>query len=247
MHVCIFGGTTEGRLLTEFLSASDIKVDLYLATEYGEQFVKELNNVMVHLKRLDKEQMIELFQKINFDCVIDATHPFAKIVSTNAKEAAECCNIKYNRIVRETDKNEYCIYFDRIEDIINYLNHTEGNILLTTGSKDLDKFTDVTNYEERIFVRILPMESSLKRTIELGYSNKNVICMQGPFSVELNIAMINHIGAKFLITKESAASGGFNEKVNACIKTNSKCIVLKKPEEEGITLEKFKQLIRGNV
>ncbi len=247
MHVCIFGGTTEGRLLSEFLSDFHVEVDLYIATDYGEQFVKELNKIKVHHKRLDKEHMIELFQNNCFDCIVDATHPFAKIVSLNAKEAADYCNIKYCRIVRETDKYEECIYFDNIEEIVPYLNNTDGNILLTTGSKDLDKFTHVKNYAERIFVRILPMESSLKRALELGYSNKNVICMQGPFSEELNAAMINSIGAKFLVTKESAASGGFKEKVGACIKTNVNCLVLKKPDEEGITLECFKQMIRVDV
>ncbi len=247
MHVCIFGGTTEGRLLAEFLNDFDIKADLYVATDYGEQFVKELNNINIHQKRLDKKHMIDLFQLKSFDCVIDATHPFAKIVSQNAKEAAAYCNLKYYRIVRETGKNEDCIYFNSIEDIVFYLNNTKGNILLTTGSKDLDKFTGINNYEGRIFVRILPMESSLKRAVELGFSNKNVICMQGPFSEELNIAMINSVGAKFLVTKESAASGGFEEKVNACIKTNARCLVLRKPEEEGITLENFKQIIRGNI
>lgn len=247
MHVCIFGGTTEGRLLSEFLSYSQIKTDLYIATDYGEQFVKDLNNITVHQKRLDKEQMIELLQNNSFDYVVDATHPFAEIVSKNAKAAADYCNIKYMRIVRETIISEECIYFDNIEDIVLYLNNNKGNILLTTGSKNLDKFTRVENYRERIFVRILPMESSLIRTIELGYSNKNIICMQGPFSEELNIAMINSLKAKFLVTKESAASGGFEEKINACIKTNTKCLVLKRPKEEGITLEDFKQIIRGNI
>lgn len=247
MHVCIFGGTTEGRLLSEFLSISNIKVDLYIATDYGEQFVKDINNVNVHQKRLNKEQMIDMFKKNNFDLVVDATHPFAKIVSENAKNASKCCNIKYYRIVRETYKNDEGIYFDSTEDIVKYLNHNEGNILLTTGSKDLDKFTEVKNYKERIFVRILPMESSLKKAIELGYSNKNIVCMQGPFSEELNIAMLNSICAKYLVTKESAASGGFLEKVSACVKANIKCLVLEKPEEEGVTLENFKQIIRGNV
>ena len=247
MHVCIFGGTSEGRLLAELLCTSGIKADLYIATEYGQQFVKWLKNVNIHQKRLNKEQMIELFQKNSFDCIVDATHPFAKIVSQNAKEAAECCDIKYYRIVRKTAANEYCTYFDHVEDIINYLNNTEGNILLTTGSKDLDKFTKVTNYEKRIFVRILPMEDSLKRAIALGYSNKNIICMQGPFSRELNIAMINSIGAEVLVTKESASSGGFEEKAGACVKTNVKCLVLRKSEEEGISSEEFKEIIRGIV
>lgn len=247
MNVCIFGGTTEGRLIAKFLSNSHIEVDLYIATDYGEQFVKELSNVNIHQKRLDKEEMIELFSMNKFDCVVDATHPFAKIVSQNAKTAAEHCSIQYYRIVRETNINEYNKYFDTVEDIVDYLNGGDGNILLTTGSKDLDKFIDVKNYEDRIFVRVLPMESSLKKAIELGYSNKNIICMQGPFSEELNTAMINSLGAKFFVTKESAASGGFQEKVKACVKTGTECLVLKKPEEEGITLENFKEIIRGNV
>lgn len=247
MHVCIFGGTTEGRLLAEFLGDLGVRINLFIATDYGEQFVKELKNVSIHQKRLDKEQMIELFKENSFDFVADATHPFAEAVSNNAKEAAELSNMKYYRIIRESDKNNNGMYFECVEDIINYLNHTDGNILLTTGSKDLDKFTRVDNYQKRIYVRILPMESSLKRALELGYSNKNVICMQGPFSEEFNIAMINSIGATFLVTKESSASGGFNDKVNACVKTNSKCLVLKKPEEHGVTLENFKQIIRGHV
>lgn len=247
MHVCIFGGTTEGRLVAEFLIDSQIKADLYIATDYGEQFVKNLNNINIHQKRLDKEHMIELFKKNSFECVVDATHPFAEIVSQNAKAAADYCNIKYVRILRETIISKECIYFDNIEDIVSYLNNSEGNILLTTGSKNLDEFTRVNNYMKRIFVRILPMENSLIRAIKLGYSNKNVICMQGPFSEELNIAMINSLKAKFLVTKESAASGGFEEKVNACVKTNSKCLVLKRPKEEGITLENFKQIMRGNI
>lgn len=247
MHVCIFGGTTEGRLLVEFLSDYNVQANLYIATDYGEQFVKDLNNISVYQKRLDKEHMIELFRKNNFDYVVDATHPFAEIVSQNAKAAADYCNIKYVRIVREKVISDECVYFDKIEEIVLYLNNNEGNILLTTGSKNLDKFTRVKNYMERIFVRILPMESSLVRAIELGYSNKNVICMQGPFSEELNIAMINSFKAKFIVTKESASSGGFEEKVNACVKTNAKCLVLKRPKEEGITLESFKQIIRGNI
>ena len=247
MYACILGGTTEGRLLAEFFNESDVKADLYIATDYGEQFVKESGNVNVHRKRLDKEQMIDLFREKNYDFVIDATHPFAKIVSQNAKESAEYCSLKYYRIVRETAINDGCTYFDRVEDIVSYLNGTEGNILLTTGSKDLDKFTAINNYQERIFLRILPMANSLKRALELDFTNKNIICMQGPFSEELNAAMINSIGAKFVVTKESAASGGFEEKVNACLKTGTECLVLKKPEEEGITLKEFKEIIRGNV
>ncbi len=245
MHVCIFGGTTEGRLLTEFLNGIGVSVRLFIATDYGEQFIKDMNNVTVYCERLDKKEMIELFERNQFDFVIDATHPFATEVSKNVREAAEFCRLNYIRIVREACENSHCLYFDSINEIVSYLNNKEGNILLATGSKDLDKFTRVRNYAQRIFVRILPMTSSLERALMLGFSNKNIICMQGPFSEELNTAMINSVGARFVVTKESSSSGGFEEKASACAKTGAECLVLKKPYEEGITLEKFKELIRG--
>ena len=239
LHICIFGGTTEGRLLSEVLSRNNIMTDLFIATEYGQQFVSKLENVNVHQNRLDEKQMIELFLDKKYDFVVDATHPFAKIVTENIVKATDYCDIEYLRIVRESVENMKCKYFETVEECVLYLNDKKGNILLTTGSKDLDKFVKLNNYEERVFVRILPMESSLKRSIELGFSNKNIICMQGPFSEELNTAIINTIDAKYLVTKESSNSGGFREKAESCIKTGAECLVIRKPDESGLTLDEI--------
>jgi len=247
LHICIFGGTTEGRLLAEFLSESSIEADLFVATEYGEQFVKNLKHISTHHKRLDKREMINFFNEKKYDFVIDATHPFAKIVSENILASSIECNLKYIRVIRESFGNNYCLYFDNDEDVVNYLNKKNGNILLTTGSKALDKFTKINNYAERIYVRILPLEDSLKRSIELGYFNKNIICMQGPFSEELNIAMINSTKARYVVTKESSSSGGFEEKVNSCIKTGAECLVIRKPNENGLTLEELIKFITKNI
>ena len=239
LHICIFGGTTEGRLLAEFLSKNNIEADLFVATEYGEQFVKNFKHINIHQKRLDKKEMINLFLENKYDFVVDATHPFAKIVSENIISSSCECNVKYVRVIRESFKNNYCKYFDNDEEVVEYLMNKVGNILLTTGSKALDKYTKINNYAERIFVRILPMEDSLKRSIELGYFNKNIICMQGPFSEELNIAMLNSTNAKYVVTKESSNSGGFGEKVNSCIKTGAECLVIRKPNENGLTLNEL--------
>jgi len=249
LHICIFGGTTEGRILAEFLSKNDVSADLHIATEYGHQFVDNIENVNVYQSRLDEKQMIELFLAKKYDFIVDATHPFAKIVTENIVKASDYSNIKYLRIIRESDENKcnecngdgpsYIKYFHSMEECVLYLNNKDGNILLTTGSKDLDKFVNLPEFKERIYVRILPMEDSLKRAIELGFLNKNIICMQGPFSEELNVAIINTINAKYLVTKESSSSGGFSEKVESCIKTGAECLVIKKPVESGMTLEEI--------
>ena len=243
LYICIFGGTTEGRLVAEFLSENNIETDLFIATKYGEQFVKNLNHINIHRKRINEKEMIELFQEKKYDFVVDATHPFAEIVSENILNSTNACNLKSIRVMREPLNNENCNYFDTVEQCVKYLNEKEGNILLTTGSKDLNKFAKVKNYNEIIHVRILPMEDSLKRCIDLGYLNKNIICMQGPFSEELNTAMIKHTKAKYVVTKESAKSGGFQQKVDACIASGAECLVIRKPYEEGITIEDIRKFI----
>jgi precorrin-6x reductase len=239
LHICIFGGTTEGRLFSEFLSKNDVLTDLFIATEYGQQFVNSTEKVNVYQNRLDEKQMVELFLDKKYDFVVDATHPFAKIVTENIVKATSYCNIKYLRIIRESEKNINCKYFNSIEDCVLYLDNKKGNILLTTGSKDLEKFLNINNYKERVHVRILPMESSLKKAIDLGFLNKNIICMQGPFKEELNTALINATSAKYLVTKESSSSGGFIEKVDSCINTGVECLVITKPDEKGLTLEEI--------
>jgi precorrin-6x reductase len=237
--ICIFGGTTEGRILAKFLSNCKIEADLFIATSYGWQFVEDIAHVNVYQQRLNENEMIQLFKEKKYDFIVDATHPFAKEVSKNLIKSSKSCNIKYLRVIRESVKYESCKYFNDISQCIDYLNSHKGIIFLTTGSKDLDKFTKVKNYSDRIHLRILPMESSLKRSIELGYSNRNIICMQGPFTEELNTAIINSIGAKYMVTKESTGSGGLKEKADACVKTRTECLVLKKVDEDGLTLEQM--------
>lgn len=245
-YFCIFGGTTEGRLLAEYLSKNKIKNDLFVATDYGEQIVKNIECTNVYKKRLNKDEMINLFKQRNYTCIVDATHPFAKNVTENIKEATNSLNIKLVRIIRKTPMYE-CTYVSSMEEAVSILNNENGNILLTTGSKDLELFTNVNNYKERIYPRILPMYSSLEKAKDFGYLDKNIICMQGPFSTELNEAMIKHVGAKFLVTKESSKQGGFEEKVNACKKMGIKCIAVKKPQESGYTIEEFISLIEKEV
>lgn len=247
LYVCVFGGTTEGRLLVEYLAKKQINTDLYVTTEYAEQFIKKTDSVSVFQNKLDKEEMINLFRTNAYSHIIDATHPFARLVSENILLASEQRNLRYLRVVRENKCYESCIYVDSMQDAVDLLKNEIGNVLLTTGSKNLELFTELNDYKERVYPRILPMEDSLKKAIQLGYSNKNIICMQGPFSTELNEAMIRFVNAKFLLSKESDASGGLEEKVKACENLACKCIVVRKPVEAGYSLEEMKGLIEKDM
>ena len=91
--ILIYAGTTEGRMLAEKLAERGIKSDVSVATEYGNQVMEESEFIHVLQGRLDPEQMMRLYEKNNYDLIIDATHPFAQIVSENIKDSVE----KYNK------------------------------------------------------------------------------------------------------------------------------------------------------
>ena len=85
--ILIFAGTTEGRLLAEILDSNKIECDVCVATEYGSQMIKPTDYIVVHEGRLDAEAMKNLYIKANCDIVIDATHPYASVVTATIKES----------------------------------------------------------------------------------------------------------------------------------------------------------------
>ena len=66
--------------------------------------------------------------------------------------------------------------------------------------------------------------------------------MQGPFSVELNYALLRTVQAGWLVTKEAGKRGGFAEKIEAARQCGVSVVVIRRPvHEEGISLEEAKR------
>ena len=236
----IFAGTTEGRVLSEELAKFKAKLHICVATDYGKSLLSENEDVKVEAKRLNIDEMTNLMVQGNFDAVIDATHPYAIEVTANIKEACARCDKEYIRLLREGKEynSKSVVYVKNMNEAVEYLNSVKGNILLTTGSKDLKIFTNVNDYEKRIFPRILPMVDVLKSCFDLGYLGKNIICMQGPFSEELNLATLKKVEGKHLVTKESGDIGGIEEKIRAAEAVGGKVVLVARPTcEEGLSLD----------
>lgn len=241
-EILIFAGTTEGRRLSECLAASGICNTLCVATRYGEFVLREHPLVKVHQGRMNRKEIREFIEKGDFKAVVDATHPYADEVTENIRLAMEGIEIPYIRLKRElsVDKaanekgEEGIIYFDSHEACAGALEKTEGNILLTTGSKDLGKYCACEGLKSRLYVRALPGMDSLSLCMEQGIRGKQIIAMQGPFTEMMNEAMIYQYGISCLVTKQSGKSGGFPEKLQAAKKAGIPLFVVgHKGEDEG--------------
>jgi precorrin-6Y C5,15-methyltransferase (decarboxylating) len=231
-EILIFAGTTEGRKLSESLAVSGIAHTLCVATEYGEIVLKENPFMNVHRGRMDEEQIREFIQNGKFEAVVDATHPYADIVTMNIKSAMEGMKIPYLRLKRElraSQNEENVTWFETNEGCAKALEEIQGNILLTTGSKEIKKFCVSEDVKSRLFVRVLPGMESLSLCMEQGIKGKQIIAMQGPFTTEMNEAMICQYGISCLVTKQSGTSGGYFEKLEAAKKTGISVFVIGHP------------------
>ena len=252
--VLLFAGTVEGRLVAEYLAAANIPVLVSVATAYGAQLLEQSfdyphPDLQITQGRLDMEEMERLMQQEDCELVIDATHPYAAIVSENIQKACEKTGKERIRLLRESeqewDQSEGCVLVHSVKEAAEYLKQTSGNVLITTGSKELAEYTVIPEFEKRLYPRFLPAPGAVEDALTLGYQQKNMICMQGPFSMEMNRAMLDQIHASWLVTKESGKAGGFEEKLEAARKAGARLLVVGRPvEENGLSMQEVFQLLK---
>lgn len=243
--IIIFGGTTEGRELIKICNVYQIPAIVCVATSYGEEVLEESENIKVLEGRMDIPQMLSILKEYSPDLILDATHPYAQEVSKNIKYVCEKINIKRIRILRVSKvyNMQNILYYKEISFAVQYLQNTKGNILLTIGSKQIEEFREISM--DRIYVRILPDIDSIKACMDIGIPRSHIMAMQGPFSTEMNIALLKEWNCKYLITKESGKVGGFEEKIKACNHINIQAVVITRPEkEEGMSLEEVYKILK---
>lgn len=217
-EILIFAGTTEGRKLSECLSKADILHTVCVATEYGEIVLTENACAHVHRGRMDVEEMSAFISDGQFSAVVDATHPYAQVVTENIRNAMKGMDIPYIRLKRETDDSydyDKIRSFECNEDCAEALLQINGNILLTTGSKELSVYCGYESLKDRLYVRVLPGLESLSLCNENGIMGKHILALQGPFTVDMNEAMLRQYDISCLVTKKSGRAGGYIEKLEA--------------------------------
>lgn len=249
--IFIFSGTTEGRLLSEYLCQKGIENTVFVATDYGQVVMHDHPLCTVVQGRMSYENMVALFKKEAPDIVVDATHPFAVEVSCNIKNACQASGTMdaYIRLARHIEDLAEGGLITRVlstEEAIAYLEKTSGNILLTTGVKTLSKYTNCPKLKDRLFARILPSMESFLQAMDTGLSRRQIIAMEGPFIKAMNEALIDQYNIDILVTKNSGTLGGIEEKISACQAKGIQAVIIDLEDSyknDGYSLKQVKEMI----
>ncbi len=245
--ILVFSGTTEGRTLARWLASNGIMVHVRVATEYGATVMGEEDNIDVQVGSCGgAEGIASVIREGMYDTVVDATHPYAATVSKHIREGCAAAGAECIRIARGSSGLGYSddvTAVGSVAEAVDYLMTTEGNILAATGAKEIDEYTRIPDYRERVVARVLSTASSVARCAEFGFEGRNLICGQGPFSEETNYAALMQTGAKYMVTKDSGTVGGFEEKVRAARRAGARIVLVRKPDDDGVSYDEAVRML----
>lgn len=235
MNILIFGGTTEGRLLAQALSQRGLPATVSVATPLGAQELTGLTGITPLVGRRTTAEMVELFT--NFDRCVDATHPYAVEASRNIRAACQQAGIPLRRLLRAESSHKEGHWVDNPEKAAQWLAERRGNVLLAIGAKGLSAFQHLER--ERLYPRVLPVVESILACQEVGIPTRNILALHGPFSLDLNRAMLKQYHIRYLVTKDGGRAGGFEEKAAAAREAGAELVVIGRPPETGDSLEEI--------
>ncbi len=226
--VLVFAGTSDARTVIKHLVAYPVAVHASVATTDGCDLLKGVDGVTIHVGRLNEKHMMALVINIGADLIVDATHPYA----TEAhKTIASVCGVQQVPLLvleRPSMSVDYPVYPD-LASIVDALRSTQGNVLVATGSKGLLAFSTLDGFTDRVYARVLPTIDALEVCKTVGLNINHVVAMTGPFSRELNEALMRQLNIRHLVTKDSGAEGAYMEKLEAAQACDVTVHVLARP------------------
>lgn len=243
--IWILGGTSEAREIVSRIKKYTDDFLVTVATEEGREFLDTKNLLS---GRLSFKEMEDLVDDRDISMIVDLTHPYAEIVSRNAKELASKKEISYIRYVRpKIDEREDIIYLNSYEEAYEYLSNIEGTVFFTTGSKNIEDFEKVRG-DNRFIYRILPALPSIELAAKSKVKMKDIVALLGPFTKDFNKAILDNYRADFCVTKDSGAKGGTMDKIQACRELGIRTILIGRNMEDGYTdLEEIEKIIEKEV
>jgi precorrin-6A/cobalt-precorrin-6A reductase len=226
--ILLIGGTSEAVQIAQALVSQGFEVLLSTATTMPLRG-QIPEGVRVRSGMLDEQGIVNLLQDEKITAVVDATHPYAEAVSRNTYNACQALGIRY-------------VAFERPRAIDNPVHGVPTHqaaaelafsfgkpVLLTIGVRNLAPY--VAEARKRglaMRARVLNHPDSVTACHDAGLSDSEMLCADGPFTVEENIKHLKSFGV--LVTKDSGEAGGVDTKLEAARQSGCEVVVIERPK-----------------
>jgi precorrin-3B C17-methyltransferase len=233
--VWVFAGTSDGNALAAQLAQQGHQVVVSTATEYGGALaLQDCPGVTVWAGRQGVEARKQALQQHGARLLIDATHPYATLMSQQLIGLSQSLAIPYLRYERPglaATAGSQAMLCDSMEQAAQQAMACGERIFLATGSKDLASFLQAPGAEHKQwFVRVTAEPEFLQRALDLGIPRSRICAMQGPFSEAFNRALWQDWKIDCVVTKDSGDAGGYGAKQAAAQALAIPLLTVRRPQ-----------------
>lgn len=245
--ILFLAGTSDARALAVEISQAGFDLVTTVVTENAANEMRQ-QGLKVHVGRLTDQDIASFIEQYEVKVVIDASHPFAEEASKNAIKGAQQANVPYIRYERESQQFDHqgIMMVDSYEEAAESAAARKGVIMLTTGSKTLHIFSEKLLHlpDTKVIARMLPRKDNMEKCEQLGFPQKNIVAIQGPFTKEFDMALYKQYGVTVMVTKESGKVGSVDEKLEAARELGIEAIVIRRPKiDYGTAYSSFADVI----
>jgi precorrin-6A/cobalt-precorrin-6A reductase len=223
-RVLILGGTTEARLLGERLARrGGLDVTLSLA---GRTMSPVPHAVPIRIGGFGGAGgLADYIVKERVDALIDATHPYAAMISANASAAAQQTGVPFVVLRRAPWKavaGDRWIEVDDTRTAVQALGKASRRVFVTLGRNDLAPFTDA------------PQHFYLIRSVDsvdppLSLPRASYVTERGPFSEAHDRALMTEHKVDVVIAKNSGGDAAYG-KIAAARTLGVEVIIVRRPQ-----------------
>ncbi|MET9430876.1 cobalt-precorrin-6A reductase [Streptomyces sp. NPDC003036] len=230
MHILLLGGTTEARRLAETLHAqATVRVTTSLA---GRVAAPRLPPGEVRIGGFGgAEGLARWLRAHRVDAVIDATHPFADTISSNAARAAAAAHVPLLALRRPgwaPVEGDDWHPVDTLPEAADTARRLGRRIFLTTGRMGLASFAHVTD-AWFLLRSVDPPEPPFPPHLE-------VLLDRGPFTLEAERDLLRRHAIDVLVTKDSGSTATA-PKLEAAREAGVPVVIVRRPPvPEGVAV-----------
>lgn len=214
-RVMLFAGLNECISLCEKLSKLDVIIDVY--AEKLEENYPEESNIYIHTgEKLTKDYIKAEYDKFEPDIVIDGVHIADITIHEYIKEIV--VSKKYIKLKEEKEELDVA-YCKTMDDVITMVNRTRSNIYFTTGTKDIEKISNIVDSRKRVFLDLPKGNSYLRLAAANGVSLSRINDILDYNEEEL-VGIIQDNAIKYLVASDSESLARLKMMYNATKATN---------------------------
>ncbi len=233
-NVWILSGTSDGPVIVNKLLKLNYVVFVSVVTHKASKSYVENSKLHIITGKLnDSSEIINFIEKNKINYVIDATHPFALIISQNLDEA--CKKIKKPLLAFER-KSEIKSFnnFNYIKGLKNINKEVlvNKNILLAIGSRLLNETASYyLKCGANVFTRVIPTYESISTAFASCIKNSNIAILE-PSKNKGNILekkLCDHWKIDYILCRDSGSYAQMNWE-EIVYKSDMKLFLVKRPK-----------------